>query len=65
MSKAALGMLGLVLVSLATLLQMFVDWHQESVSQQIDPLVKAGILGAGLLSLLAVLLGIRAAGARR
>jgi hypothetical protein len=59
--RGSAAVLGLILVSLATALQMFVDWHQESVSQQIDPIVKAGILGAGFLSLLAVLLGLSAA----
>ena len=60
MGRAGLALLGMVLVGLATLLQMFVDWHQQSVSQSVDPKVKLAILGAGALSLLAVLIGLAA-----
>ena len=57
---------GLILVGVATVLQMLVDWHQQSESTEWDPRVKAMILGAGALSLLAVLVGLLAArGGRR
>lgn len=63
--KAGIALTGMILVGAATILQMFVDWHQQSVSQSVDPKVKLAILGAGFLSLLAVLIGLLAAGGGR
>lgn len=62
--SSGIALLAILLVGLATLLQMFVDWHQESVSQTWDPVVKAGILAAGGLSLLAVFLTLFGGGRR-
>jgi len=57
-------LLGMILVAAATVLQMLVDWHQQSVSREWDPRVKAMILGAGLLSMLALLIGLASARGR-
>jgi hypothetical protein len=60
MGRAGAVVLGLLLVAVATALQMFVDWEQAVRDPSTTPLVRAAILGAGALSILAVLLGISA-----
>jgi len=66
MKKAVLALIGVILVGAATIIQMIVDWYQSYAYGIPTPtLVKALILLAGGLSLLAVIISIKARGDRR
>ncbi len=59
--SSGIALLAILLVGIATLLQMMVDWHQQAETGW-DPVVKAGILAAGGLSLLAIFLALLGGG---
>ena len=53
------------LVAAATLLQMWIDWNQEPRSAQLDLKLRLAIAAVGILTLLALVLGLIAAAKRR
>ena len=58
--KAILAILGIVLVGIATIIQMIVDWYQsEAQGIPMSNTIKLLVLFAGILSLLAVLISLK------
>ncbi len=61
MGKAALALLATGLVAAATLLQMIIDWYQtEAQGVPMPGVIKMLILGAGALTLLALIVSVAA-----
>ena len=56
MGRGAILTMSILMVAIATILQMFVDWMQAVRDPSLSGTVKAAILAAGGLSLLAALL---------
>jgi len=61
--KALLALIGVVLVALATLIQMIVDWYQSyAYGIPMSNVVKALVIAAGVLTLIALVISIKAGG---
>lgn len=61
--KAFLAILGVVLVALATLLQMIVDWYQSyAMGIPYPTTIKLLVIVAGVLTLIALFISLAAGG---
>ena len=59
MGRAALALIGVGLVAAATLLQMVIDWYQsEAMGVPMPNTLKLLVLGAGALTILALIISI-------
>ena len=60
MSRATLAILGVILVGIATIIQMVVDWYQSyAYGIPMPNKIKFLVLLAGFLSLLAVIISLK------
>jgi len=64
---AAAGGLAAALVALATMIQMWIDWHQSEAAglERISPELKLAVAAAFLLTLTGFILGMASHAARR
>ncbi len=53
-----LAALSSALVAMATMIQMWIDWHQMPRSESLDLRLRVAIAAAGFLTLLALILGL-------
>ena len=59
-SKASLALVGIMLVGLATVLQMIIDWYQSyAYGIPMPKTIQALVVLAGLLSLIAVVISLK------
>ena len=66
MRKTVLALVGVVLVALATLVQMLVDWYQTyAYGIPMPNVIKILVIFAGLLTLAALALSIVASGGKK
>ncbi|MCD6300892.1 MAG: hypothetical protein J7L82_02355 [Staphylothermus sp.] len=64
--RAFLAILGVILVAIATLIQMIVDWYQSYAAGIPYPTtIKLLVLAAGVLTFIALFISLRAGGGRR
>jgi len=58
--KALLALIGIALVGIATIVQMIVDWYQSyAMGVPMPNIIKALVLFAGILSLIAVIISLK------
>jgi len=65
MRKSFIALLGVILIAVATLMQMMVDWYQSYALGVPQPsLVKFLVVAAGILTFLALILSLMASSRR-
>ena len=65
MRAGVLAGLATAMVAGATLIQMWIDWNQMPRTAQLDVKLKIAIAAAGLLTIVAMVLGLLAGRRRR
>ena len=66
MRKTALALTGVVLVALATLLQMIIDWYQSyAYGIPMPNKIKLLVILAGILTLIALIISLIASGGKK
>ena len=66
MRKTALALVGVVLVALATLLQMIIDWYQSyAYGIPMPNRIKILVIIAGILTLVALIISLVASGGKK